>query len=113
MSFEGTYEQLQDFLLRVRNLARLVTVNEVNYKPVEEQGGGTTRGETTRGGTTGGGTTGGGTTGGGTTGGRTTSSGTTMSRSVENLLTVEIVAEIYVQPAAGERTAPAGGGAAQ
>jgi hypothetical protein len=108
MSFEGTYEQLQDFLLRVRNLARLVTVNEVNYKPVEEQGGGTTRGETTRGGTTGGGTT-----GGGTTGGRTTSSGTTMSRSVENLLTVEIVAEIYVQPAAGERTAPAGGGAAQ
>jgi type IV pilus assembly protein PilO len=35
MSFEGTYEQLQDFLLRTRNLARLVTVNGVNYEEVE------------------------------------------------------------------------------
>jgi type IV pilus assembly protein PilO len=76
MSFEGTYEQLQDFLLRVRNLARLVTINEVNYEPVEERGGGET----------------------------------TVSRSVEDLLTVEIVAEVYVQPAAGGDTA--GGGAA-
>jgi type IV pilus assembly protein PilO len=31
MSFEGTYEELQDFLLRTRNLARLVTVKEVTY----------------------------------------------------------------------------------
>ena len=31
MSFEGTYEQMQDFLLRTRNLARLVTVNRVTY----------------------------------------------------------------------------------
>jgi len=38
MSFEGTYEELQDFLLRLRNLARLVTVNEVNYEPVEKGG---------------------------------------------------------------------------
>ena len=76
MSFEGTYEQLQDFLLRVRNLARLVTINEVNYEPVEERGGGET----------------------------------TVSRDVEDLLTVEIVAEVYVQPAAGGDTA--GGGAA-
>ena len=76
MSFEGTYEQLQDFLLRVRNLARLVTINEVNYEPVEEQGGGET----------------------------------TVSRDVEDLLTVEIVAEVYVQPAAGGDTT--GGGAA-
>jgi len=77
MSFEGTYEQLQDFLLRVRNLARLVTVNEVNYEPVEERGGGET----------------------------------TVSRGVENLLTVEIVAEVYVQPAAGGDTTAAAGGA--
>jgi type IV pilus assembly protein PilO len=76
MSFEGTYEQLQDFLLRVRNLARLVTINEVNYEPVEERRGGET----------------------------------TVSRDVEDLLTVEIVAEVYVQPAAGGDTT--GGGAA-
>ncbi len=79
MSFEGTYEQLQEFLLRVRNLARLVTVNEVNYEPLDEQGGG------------------------GTTGG-----GPTTNRSIENLLTVEIVSEVYVQPAAGGDTAAAG-----
>ncbi len=74
MSFEGTYEQLQDFLLRVRNLARLVTINEVNYEPVEERGGGET----------------------------------TVSRDVEDLLTVELVAEVYVQPAAGGDTAGVG-----
>lgn len=34
MTFEGTYNQLQDFLLRTRNLARLVTVNGVTYEPV-------------------------------------------------------------------------------
>jgi Tfp pilus assembly protein PilO len=80
MSFEGRYEQLQEFLLRVRNLSRLVTVNEVNYEPLEEQDGE-------------------GTTGGG---------GSTTNRNVENLLTVEIVAEVYVQPAAGGAPAPAG-----
>lgn len=32
MTFEGTYDQLQDFLFRLRNLARLVTVNEVAYQ---------------------------------------------------------------------------------
>lgn len=31
MSFEGTYDQLQDFLLRAENLARLVTVKNVSY----------------------------------------------------------------------------------
>jgi type IV pilus assembly protein PilO len=31
MTFEGTYDQMQDFLLRTRNLARLVTVNSVTY----------------------------------------------------------------------------------
>lgn len=37
MSFEGTYDQLQDFLFRTRNLARLVTVNSVTYEPVEAE----------------------------------------------------------------------------
>ena len=73
MSFEGTYEELQDFLLRLRNLARLVTVNEVNYEPVEKERENTV-------------------------GGR-----------ADNLLTVEISAETYVQPAAGEATTSAGG----
>ena len=72
MSFEGTYEELQDFLLRLRNLARLVTVNEVNYEPVEKEGENTV-------------------------GGR-----------ADTLLTVEISAETYVQPAAGEATTSAG-----
>ncbi|CAN5540374.1 N/A [soil metagenome] len=41
MSFEGTYEQLQDFVGRILNLVRLVTINEINYEPVVE-GEGTT-----------------------------------------------------------------------
>lgn len=32
MTFEGTYDQLQDFLSRLRTLDRLVTVNEVSYQ---------------------------------------------------------------------------------
>jgi type IV pilus assembly protein PilO len=35
MTFQGTYEELQDFLLRTRNLARLMTVNSVDYQEVE------------------------------------------------------------------------------
>jgi len=35
MSFEGTYEELQDFMLRLLDLARLVTVNQVTYEEVE------------------------------------------------------------------------------
>ncbi len=31
MTFNGTYEQMQDFLLRTRNLTRLVTVRSVTY----------------------------------------------------------------------------------
>jgi len=31
MQFNGTYDQMQDFLLRTRNLARLVTVTDVSY----------------------------------------------------------------------------------
>ena len=44
MSFEGTYAQMEDWLRRVRNLARLVTINEVTYAPAQ-QGGGTTTSE--------------------------------------------------------------------
>jgi len=31
MQFNGTYDQMQDFLLRIRNLARLVAVTDVTY----------------------------------------------------------------------------------
>lgn len=90
MTFTGRYEEMQDFLLRIRNLARLVTVNEVTYcrlpEPISgascpvniEQGGETTA----------------------------------VNRDVENLLQVEILAEVYVQPAAGGGTTPEGGATA-
>lgn len=70
MSFEGTYLEMQDFLFRLKNLSRLVTVNEVTFEELEEEGG------------------------------STAVSGT------EEILTVEIVAETYVQPASGS-TSPA------
>jgi type IV pilus assembly protein PilO len=31
MQFNGTYDQMQDFLMRTRNLARLVTITDVTY----------------------------------------------------------------------------------
>ncbi|CAN5775160.1 hypothetical protein BH23ACT11_BH23ACT11_03520 [soil metagenome] len=37
MSFEGTYEQLQDFVGRTLNLVRLVTINEVSYEAAAEE----------------------------------------------------------------------------
>ncbi len=37
MSFEGTYEQLVDFLRRTGQLARLVTVNGVNYEEATQE----------------------------------------------------------------------------
>lgn len=36
MSFEGTYEELQEFLRLTSNLARLTTVNDVTYEALEE-----------------------------------------------------------------------------
>jgi len=36
MSFEGTYEELQQFLSLTRNLARLVTVNDITYEALQE-----------------------------------------------------------------------------
>ena len=38
MSFEGTYEQLQDFVGRLLNLVRLVTINEISYEAAVEEG---------------------------------------------------------------------------
>ena len=64
MSFEGTYGELQNFLLRLQNLARLVTVNGLTYEEVEQQGEETTGGQ----------------------------------ENVENLLQIEVVAEVYAQP---------------
>src|SRR5918992_1568462 len=40
MQFNGTYDEMQDFLLRMRNLARLVTVTDVSYcrvEPIDEE----------------------------------------------------------------------------
>jgi type IV pilus assembly protein PilO len=39
MQFNGTYDQMQDFLLRIRNLARLVTVTDVSYCRADQSGG--------------------------------------------------------------------------
>lgn len=64
MSFEGTYEELQEFMLRLLDLTRLVTVNEVTYEEVELE-----EGETTN-----------------------------VDAGIEQLLQVEVVAEVYFQP---------------
>jgi type IV pilus assembly protein PilO len=41
MQFNGIYDEMQDFLLRTRNLARLVTVTDVSYcrepEPIDEE----------------------------------------------------------------------------
>ena len=86
MSFEGTYEQLQDFLLRTRNLARLVTVKTVTYCRVVPLGVGEetcsidvpVTGETT-----------------------------TLPE-IEQMLQVEIEAEVYFQPSVEPSNVPAG-----
>lgn len=75
MSFEGNFNDMQDFLFRLKNLSRLVTVNEVSYEELEalaEEGA--------------------------TTGG---ADGAAAEATGENLLSVTITAETYVQPAAG------------
>lgn len=76
MSFEGTYEELQNFLFRTRNLARLVTVNQISYCRIDPLG---TEAEcpietATEGGET------------------------TVLEDVETQLQVEIEAEVYFQP---------------
>jgi type IV pilus assembly protein PilO len=79
MTFNGTYEQMQDFLLRMRNLTRLVTVTSVTYCRPAAQGEGGAEGvecpEV-----------------GGEAGETTTIVG------IEEVLDVEIEAEVYFQP---------------
>ena len=82
MQFTATYDEMQDFLLRTRNLARLVTVTNVTYcRPDAETGEGENAptcpslptgdaGEET----------------------------TTLDPSVETVLAVEITSDIYYQP---------------
>ncbi len=76
MRFQGTYEQMQDFLLRTRNLARLMTVRSVTYCRV-----GAAAGEgaacPTEAAVTG---------------------ETTTIEEIEQVLQVEIEAEVYFQP---------------
>ena len=86
MSFEGTYEQLQDFLLRTRNLARLVTVNTVTYCRVVPLGVGES-----------------------TCSIETPATGeTTTLPEIEEELQVEIEAEVYFQPSVEPSNVPAG-----
>jgi type IV pilus assembly protein PilO len=70
MSFEGTYEQLVDFLRRTGDLARLVTVNGVTYEEATQEG--------------------------------------TTLQEIEQVLQVEIEAEVYFQPSVEPSNVPAG-----
>lgn len=85
MSFEGTYEQLQFFLENARNLSRLMTVNRVTYCVIEPLGGETTCPiETPR------------------------TEETTTVEEVEQMLQVEIEADVYFQPSVEPSNIPAG-----
>jgi type IV pilus assembly protein PilO len=79
MSFTGTYEQMQDFLLRTRNLARLVTVRSVTYCRTDSLGAGEAGAECP--------------------GVETGTGETTTVDEIESELQVEIEAEVYFQPA--------------
>jgi type IV pilus assembly protein PilO len=86
MSFEGTYEQMQDFLLRTRNLARLVTVTSVTYCRPDPLGGAE-----------------------GVECPEVAETGETTIEEIEQVLQVEIEAEVYFQPSdvpAGTAPAP-------
>jgi type IV pilus assembly protein PilO len=76
MSFQGTYEQMQDFLLRTRNLARLITVRSVTYCRPGGAGGEAVECPTEAVGT----------------------GETTTIDQIEQVLQVEIEAEVYFQP---------------
>ncbi|HJQ29423.1 MAG TPA: type 4a pilus biogenesis protein PilO [Rubrobacter sp.] len=79
MTFKGTYDQMQDFLLRTRNLARLVTVNDVGYcrvPPLDSEHSCPVEVAELAGG----------------------ESTTTLDPTVEALLVVQIKAEVYFQP---------------
>jgi type IV pilus assembly protein PilO len=75
MSFEGTYEQMQDFLLRTRNLSRLVTVRSVTYCRTDPLGAGEAECPEVA-----------------------AAGETTTIEEIEAMLQVEIEAEVYFQP---------------
>jgi type IV pilus assembly protein PilO len=85
MQFKATYDEMQDFLLRTRNLARLVTVTKVTYcGPQADTGGAAVSSENAA------------TCPSLPTGGE--EEATTPNPSVETLLDVEIEADVYYQP---------------
>jgi type IV pilus assembly protein PilO len=92
MQFNGTYDEMQDFLLRTRNLARLVTVTNLSYcrepEPIDDEHScPVTPPEEDQ-----------------------VEEGTTADTSVEAPLLVEIQADVYFQPegvpSGAETTAP-------
>ena len=91
MQFDGTYDQMQDFLLRTRNLTRLVTVTDLTYcrnPTIGEQASCEVEGEASG----------------------TTNETTTLTPAVEARLDVEVQADVYFQPegvpSGAETTAP-------
>jgi type IV pilus assembly protein PilO len=91
MTFDGTYDQMQDFLLRTRNLTRLVTVAELRYcrnPTIGEEASCEIEGEAAG----------------------TTEETTTLNPAVETRLDVEVQADVYFQPegvpSGAETTAP-------
>jgi type IV pilus assembly protein PilO len=91
MQFDGTYDQMQDFLLRTRNLTRLVTVTDLTYcrnPTIGEEASCEVEGEAAG----------------------TTDETTTFDPAVEARLDVEVQADVYFQPedvpSGAETTAP-------
>jgi type IV pilus assembly protein PilO len=91
MLFNGTYDQMQDFLLRTRNLTRLMTVTELRYcrnPTIGEEASCEVEGEVSG----------------------TTDETTTLNPAVEAPLSVEVQADVYFQPqgvpSGAETTAP-------
>jgi type IV pilus assembly protein PilO len=76
MSFEGTYEQMQDFQRRLDDLVRLVTVRSVTFCRTQPFGAGGTTCPAEE----------------------TTTGETTTLAEIEQVLQVEIEAEVYFQP---------------
>ena len=91
MQFDGTYDQMQDFLLRTRNLTRLVTVTDLTYcrnPTIGEEASCEIEGEASG----------------------ATDETTTLNPAVEARLSVEVQADVYFQPtgvpSGAETTAP-------
>ena len=87
MQFKATYDEMQDFLMRSRNLARLVTVTNITYCRPQAEAGGAAAGDTES----------------NITCPSVPTEGeeeTTLIPSAETLLDVEIEADIYYQPTA-------------